>query len=84
MHTYVLHNGRLEGGKEGEYCTGSYAVAGTLFTWAFDPTSCGGAFQATFTIEGDHLLLDIDPRVAGGEFFRGYLKDGLVRIDDAP
>ena len=84
VHTYVLHNGRLEGGKEGEYCSGRYAVAGSLFTWAFDPTSCGGAFQATFTLEGDHLVLDIDPRVAGGEFFRGYLKDGLVRIGDAP
>lgn len=84
VKTYVLSNGRLEGGMEGEFCTGSYVLSGRRLTWAFDPTSCGGAFRATYRLDGDHLELDIDPTALGGWFFRGYMKHGLVRIADAP
>lgn len=84
VHTYVFRNGRLTGGKQGEHCTGSYVVDDPRFAWSFDPTSCGGSFQATYALEGDHMVLNIDPMTLDGWFFRGYLKNGLVRIGDLP
>ena len=81
VHTYVLENGKLSGGKPGENCFGTYQIAGDRLHWEYDPDSCGGVFDATFTVEGDHLTLHVDPQ---GWFFAAYMKSGLVRIGGVP
>ena len=84
VSTWVLHNGTLSGETPTIPCHGTYKINGNMLSWAFNPDSCGGAFQGTFVRDGDHLTFNVDPAASGGSFFVGFFKGGLTRIGDVP
>ena len=53
VHTFVFDNGTLRGDTPTIDCFGTYRIRGNQFSWAFDPSSCGGNFRGTFARDGD-------------------------------
>ena len=84
VHTFVFDNGTLTGETPTIDCFGTYAINGNRFSWAFDPSSCGGNFRGTFARDGDTMTFEIDQSTSDGPFFAGFFRNGLIRIADVP
>jgi TRAP-type C4-dicarboxylate transport system substrate-binding protein len=84
VHTWVLHNGTMSEETSNSRCTGTYAINGSQFSWAFDEINCGGSFRGILERDGDMLRFKIDESTPDGPFFAGTFVGGFTRVGDVP